>query len=248
MKTISLTSPLTRGPHVVRMQAALKRGNIFQADFLHGPQDGLAGEGTCRAFIRSKYWAGYGSGSLHPYGGDELYNYLTGVKPLGPMMKIRRARRIAAAKETPVGVKALNLARAELGEKEWPAGTNRVKYSAWYGLTGPWCAMFVSWCLDRAGSKFHYAYCPYVVNDARAGKNGLQVVSFEAAKTGDLALYNWDGDWDADHIGFLEQKTGGFSFDAIEGNTAVGNDSNGGEVMRRRRSRSQVQAFVRVGA
>jgi hypothetical protein len=39
----------------------------------------------------------------------------------------------------------------------------------------------------------------------------------------------------------------GRSFQAIEGNTGMGNDSNGGEVMRRQRLVSQVVAFVRVG-
>jgi hypothetical protein len=35
--------------------------------------------------------------------------------------------------------------------------------------------------------------------------------------------------------------------EAVEGNTAVGNDSNGGEVMRRRRFLSQVDGVGRVG-
>ena len=45
----------------------------------------------------------------------------------------------------------LDIARAELGTKESPAGSNKVKYSAWYGLTGPWCVMFVMWCCNQAG-------------------------------------------------------------------------------------------------
>jgi hypothetical protein len=86
-----------------------------------------------------------------------------------------------------------------------------------------------------------------VVNDARAGRNNLQVVTYDKALPGDLVLFNWDGDWDADHIGLLEKKIGWNGFTTIEGNTAVGNDSNGGEVMRRTRRLSQVQVFVRVG-
>ena len=30
----------------------------------------------------------------------------------------------------------LRIAAAEIGTKESPAGSNNVKYSAWYGLTG----------------------------------------------------------------------------------------------------------------
>jgi cell wall-associated NlpC family hydrolase len=45
----------------------------------------------------------------------------------------------------------LDIARAELGTIESPAGSNKVKYSTWYGLTGPWCVMFVMWCYQQAG-------------------------------------------------------------------------------------------------
>ena len=38
-----------------------------------------------------------------------------------------------------------------------------------------------------------------------------------------------------DHVGIVIRRTAG-ALDTVEGNTAVGNDSDGGEVMRRRRS------------
>jgi hypothetical protein len=253
VKTLSLTSPNMRGMDVVIAQAHLKRGNIFRADYLQGPQDGIFGEGMARACIRAKYWLGYSTASMLPIYGDALDGYLTGRKSLGPIMQIRRSRRLAALKEVPLRVKALNLARTKLGVKESPAGSNKVEFSAWYGLVGPWCAMFTTWAYVQAGSKAHvrgskYAYVPFIVADARAGRNSLSVVSYLDAKPGDLVCFNWDGDWDADHVGLLEEKIGGGDFESIEGNTAVGNDSNGGEVMRRRRNVKQVQAFVRVGA
>jgi hypothetical protein len=65
---------------------------------------------------------------------------------------------------------------------------------------------------------------------------------------GDLVCYDWEGNGVADHVGLFEawtDKSAG-KFTAIEGNTAVGNDSNGGKVMRRDRTRSNVQAFVHV--
>ena len=40
---------------------------------------------------------------------------------------------------------------------------------------------------------------------------------------------------------------GGGDFEAIEGNTSAGNDSNGGEVMRRVRNLTQVDGFGRIG-
>ena len=49
-----------------------------------------------------------------------------------------------------------------------------------------------------------------------------------------------------EHIGIVEKSLGGGQFHCIEGNTAVGNDSNGGQVMRRLRYVSQVNGFGRV--
>src|ERR1044072_3284230 len=107
-----------------------------------------------------------------------------------------------------------------------------------------WCAIFQSWCAYQAGLKLHYSYCPFVVADARAKRNGLRVVS---PKRGALALFDWEGDGTADHIGIVTGVRGD-TIDTIEGNTSPADFSNGGMVMRRTRTRSQVQAFVWIGA
>jgi hypothetical protein len=92
-----------------------------------------------------------------------------------------------------------------------------------------------------------YAYCPYVVQDARNNKNGLSVTKDPIP--GDLVLFDWDRDVTFDHIGIFEKwidRPHGV-FSSIEGNTGAGNDSNGGQVMRRERSVSMAQVvFVRV--
>jgi hypothetical protein len=62
---------------------------------------------------------------------------------------------------------------------------------------------------------------------------------------GDIAIYNWHGGL-PDHIGIVEEYLGGGKFNAIEGNTGIGNDANGGEVMRRQRYFSDVNGFGRV--
>ena len=51
------------------------------------------------------------------------------------------------------GVRALALARMNVGVREWPAGSNRNPFGAWFGEDGvPWCAIFVSYCfLEGAG-------------------------------------------------------------------------------------------------
>lgn len=145
---------------------------------------------------------------------------------------------------------ALERAIEELGYTEYPPGTNESVYGNWYGMAGPWCAMFVTWCYELEGDSpafvkgSRYAYCPYIVDDAQERRHGLSVT--QDPLPGDLVLYDWDGG-DYDHVGLFERWVDLTHFDAIEGNTSTGSNSNGGEVMRRRRSTSgQRTLFVRV--
>lgn len=154
--------------------------------------------------------------------------------------------------------KALTEAKKWIGTKE-RTGRNDVLFSDWYGLHGPWCAMFVTYCYVKAGSKafapglhppsgLHpgsgtYCYVPYIVYDASRNANGLSLVS--QPRAGDIVCYDWDGGV-ADHTGLFVKWLDGDTFQAVEGNTSVNNQSNGGEVMLRTRQRSQVEAFVRV--
>lgn len=158
-----------------------------------------------------------------------------------------------------LGKRALKLAASQIGTHEIGT-TNDVKFNTWYygkrvsGLPYSWCATFVSWVLTHIGLTFKYAYVPYVVNDARAKKNGLSTILFgqvpAALKAGQvvLACYDWPGESKglADHIGIVEKVLSSTTFQAIEGNTSLANQSNGGEVMRRVRSTSDVQVFVLV--
>jgi hypothetical protein len=67
----------------------------------------------------------------------------------------------------------------------------------------------------------------------------------EAIQPGDVALYDWERDGVVDHFGLI-YTVAGSAFRAIEGNTAIGNDSNGGEVMVRSRTRAQTGAIIRL--
>jgi hypothetical protein len=146
---------------------------------------------------------------------------------------------------------ALQTAISQLGIKESPANSNNTKYGSWYGVNyQPWCAIFVTWCYLQVGPHpsfakgSRYAYCPYVVADARAGKYGLSTT--DDPIPGDLVVYDWSWDTVYDHIGIFERWNGDGTFNAIEGNTSYSNNSNGGEVMRRVRSKSgQGTVFVR---
>src|SRR4030095_514551 len=152
---------------------------------------------------------------------------------------------------------ALKKAISQLGTKESPAESNNVKYGSWYGQNyQPWCAMFVTWCFEHGAADLgldspsfvkgsRYAYCPYIVNDARSKKYGLSTT--DDPIPGDVVVYDWSYDTVYDHVGIFEKDLGGGQFQAIEGNTSLNNNSNGGEVMRRTRSKSgQGTCFVRV--
>lgn len=149
---------------------------------------------------------------------------------------------------------ALEMAASYLGYKEDPPNSNDTVFGQWYGLNyNPWCAMFVTYCFEtssKGGSPSFaksqkYCYVPYVVNDARAGVNGLS--STTSPRAGDLVCYDWSGDGTFDHIGIFESGNNNQWY-AIEGNTSTSNNSNGGEVMRRSRYRSEIGnvVFVRV--
>lgn len=139
-------------------------------------------------------------------------------------------------------------AGAQLNIKENPAGSNRNPYGEWYGMNGvPWCAIFVSWVFDKAGiplgqidSPKGYHYCPSAYNFWKR----TQRITNDPAP-GDIVLFDWNGDGSSDHTGiFVEWIEKGNVFTSWEGNTSVSSDSDGGQVMLRRRMVSTVKAFV----
>ncbi len=145
----------------------------------------------------------------------------------------------------------VSVAAAENGTKETPANSNKTKYGEWYAFNGvAWCAIFVSWVYDKAGyplgrvdSAKGFHYCPSAYNFWKA-KNRLTT----DPKPGDIVLFDWTGDGKCDHTGiFIEWTVPGKTFTSWEGNTAVGNDSDGGVVMKRTRSKASVKAFVNPG-
>jgi hypothetical protein len=252
MDALTLTTPPTEGEDVRRAQKLLAKNDY--GEFYSGKIDGVFDEEMARACKRAKYWLGYTDAQLEndPKFHNKLEALLAGTTKLDAGAAKRRKARLQAEKE-PLREKAFQVAKKHLGVKENPPESNKVLFSKFYGTVGPWCAMFVTYCYVEAGSKsfkkgLKWAYCPSVLESAKAGENHLSIT--KNPKRGDIVLYQFDQDANADHIGLFERFTdkSGKNFTAIEGNTSEGNDSNGGEVMRRSRSTSDVIAFVHVGA
>lgn len=267
-RVLHLTTPLMHGRDVKSMQLLLIHGG-----YLKSAPDGVYGVHTAQAAYRAKFWLGYIR--CDQSAGDELRGYLNNSRKPGPAMRILAAKRRADQKRKQKKNKGLNKGQvvlqhacSQLGETEHPSGSNRSKFSLWYGVIGAWCAMFCTWCSVNTFKAWKrgqfYAYVPFVRGDAVAGRRGLAVTS--APRSGDYVIYDWDHDGTGDHIGiYADEKDlkrftpvsfqkalaefgalGAGDFWAVEGNTGVGNDSNGGKVMIRKRNRGLVQTFVRA--
>lgn len=243
MKPITLTTPMTRGAHVERAQRILTLKGFFV-----GKIDGIFGEITGRGCSEAKFKLGYATKSIKPSYDETLEAYLTGRKRPTPAMRLRTRQRI---KKKTLGEEALAIGKQFVGVKENPPGSNQVMFSEWYGVRGPWCAMFVSYCFVKAGSKAfvrgqRWAYCPFLLDDARHNRNGVTRVTEDQARTGDIVLFSWGHNGIADHVGIIvTPPNGGISLISLEGNTGTDN-SDGGEVMIRQRHTDDVIGYVRV--
>lgn len=141
----------------------------------------------------------------------------------------------------------LAFAALEVGYKETPPNTNRTKFGTWFGLDGvAWCGIFCSWVYDKAGANLGrigftkgFAGCQTAVAHFKQTK---QVTT--APRPGDLVFFDWNWDGRYDHVGIFVRMVNGTQFETIEGNTGIDNQSNGGQVMRRKRTLGKGVFFV----
>lgn len=147
----------------------------------------------------------------------------------------------------------IDYAISQIGIKETPSGSNKVKYNTWYynkevsGSAYPWCAVFCCYVFNKCNaSKLFYggkksAYCPTIENYYKSigryyGKTN--------GKAGDLCIMDF-GKGRASHIGIVEKKNADGSYSVVEGNTSVSSNDNGGCVMRRTRKTNVIRGFCR---
>ncbi|WP_159799234.1 CHAP domain-containing protein [Flavobacterium sp. MK4S-17] len=145
-------------------------------------------------------------------------------------------------------LKVIQIALAEVGTTEVPKNSNKTKYGKWFGLNGvAWCGIFCSWVYAKAGVPLGnigftkgFAGCQTAV--AHFKKTGEITTT---PQVGDLVFFDWNKDKRHDHVGIFNgwKDKGKGEFYTVEGNTAIGNDSNGGQVMSRTRNTS-VALFV----
>jgi hypothetical protein len=121
-----------------------------------------------------------------------------------------------------VGQRMVAVARAEIGQGEQPPGSNDSTRIAQYRTAtqgsgvGPWCAYFVSWVAQQAGSPIGpngrgEGYVPTVWSWAKQAGRAIPVGQGQP-QPGDLIV--WGG-----HIGLVEAVLPGGRVQTIEGNS-----------------------------
>jgi len=143
----------------------------------------------------------------------------------------------------------VEIAKKEIGVTEKPENSNKTKYGKWFGFDGvAWCGMFVSWvysaagfALPKIGFSKGFAGCQTAV--AYFIKN--KKITTEPIP-GDIVFFDWNSDNRYDHTGiFVKWIIKNKTFESVEGNTSLTNQSNGGQVMLRERSNKNV-LFVHI--
>lgn len=124
----------------------------------------------------------------------------------------------------------IKVAKSQVGYSRWTDPLPGTVYGRWfaqitgspyYGASGvPYCAMFVSWCLDRANVSCE-GFPRAVAIDRRDGFN--RMLEAAAAEGGDVIGFDWDADHTGDHVGIVTERTGDYvTISTIEGNTGNG--------------------------
>ena len=121
-------------------------------------------------------------------------------------------------------------------------GNGATKYRTWYyGCAGAgiaWCAVFVSWCANKAGllnknliSKTDGAGC--FAREGVAKGWGKWFEGGTTPQTGDIITFCWNGygsypgqdRYFSDHVGIVEKVSNGYVY-TVEGNTGGSNDTS----------------------
>lgn len=145
------------------------------------------------------------------------------------------------------------VAWSELGNSESPAGSNRTKYGAAYGMDGqPWCVMFLWWVFQEAGAGDAFyggrktASCTQLKNYYLSQGNWIIDGNYQP---GDIAIMTFSSSREIQHCGLIVEKLNSGKYKTIEGNTSsgiIGSQDNGGCVALRTRKTSNILGVCRI--
>jgi hypothetical protein len=156
--------------------------------------------------------------------------------------------------------RALRWALAQVGTTDSPTDGAEAdgRVESWlheFGMSGVgWCGAFVGYAL-RLVAGIHtidvrVVWVPYVLEDAGAGRLGWESIVHPCdAGPGDVALFNWEGSHEPQHIGFVIANDPARSVvHTVEGNTTrdgKGDQADGGGVFVRERPYGVIVACAR---
>jgi hypothetical protein len=153
---------------------------------------------------------------------------------------------------TPFRVRLVNVAKSQLGVKEWPEGSNwgavkKFLAAAGLNMPAPWCACFVTWVLKKAGWKGPMpgalAWVPSW--DVWGKRHDYEIPKLRAG-AGDIVTFNWDSDSASEHIGLVLKNLGPYKeILTLEGN-ASSSAIPGGGVVKKYRSWRTVNHVYRL--
>ena len=152
----------------------------------------------------------------------------------------------------------IECAKKDIGLKESPAGSNKIKYNDWYYegvvINAAWCATAVSywyyygsgWTLPYIDTENGFGYVPTLYIKGKKLK-----VDTINPKPADIITFDFNLDGKIDHTGIFESWIEeGKTFWSIEGNTTAdgktGSQSNGGEVCRKKRTVNKGVTFFNI--
>lgn len=147
----------------------------------------------------------------------------------------------------------MKIALSYEGTIEKPSGSNNVKFNTDYygrqvaGSAYPWCCAFVWDVFRMAGASSLFgpktAACATYESHARARGESVGLAN---GKYGDVVTFDFGHRKGyAHHIGMIVKKIGPNQYQTIEGNTSVTSNDNGGKVMKRTRSTSDMRYIFR---
>ena len=152
-----------------------------------------------------------------------------------------RAPSTARATAPTPALRALPIAKSQLGVTEQPPGSNDGPQISMYrsAVAGsyagaPWCAYFVSWCAAQAGAP---------LGSTGQGLGSVAEITDWAKSTGRFTETPQPGDlilFGTEHVGIVESVNPDGTLTTVEGNT-----SNG--VYERQHSPSDATGYVRLG-
>ena len=131
--------------------------------------------------------------------------------------------------------KVIAVARSELGNTEWPPGSNQTKYGEAYGWDGvPYCVQFLWWVFQQAGEGMAFfnggktASCTRLMELYKAEGKWFTDGKYQP---GDIAIMTFVKSRAIQHCGLIVGKSKDGGWITYEGNTtpgAEGSQYNGG--------------------